>query len=140
MNRAEAEEAILERWDSSWSSLQPAIPFTFDNEEFEGVDQWARVTIRPSSSRQVTMGPVGSRRFERRGNIFVQLFGPIDVGSKPLALLSADVRTALESRSIAGVGGGEPVSTYAANEQDVGTDGRWYIVVLSVAFSYHETR
>ncbi len=141
MTEADAIEAISKRWSVSWSALQPAIPFVFDNEADHSVDSWARVSIQPTSSRQISMGPAGTRRFERRGNIFVQLFGALNVGRAALATLAADVRTTFEAQTIATAGGGgEPIVTYAASMQDVSTDERWSIVVATVPFSFVETR
>lgn len=140
MTEADAIEAISQRWASAWPGLQPTIPFTLENESFDAVDKWARVTVRMTSSRQHTIGPAPNRRFERRGNIFVQLFGALDAGRRPLAQLASDVRTIFEAQSIAGVSGGEPIITYAANTQDVTTDLRWFIVVMIIPFVFYETR
>ena len=140
MTEADAVEAIFERWATSWGALQPSIPFALDNEAFVGVDKFARVTIVHSTAQQLSLGPPGSRRFERRGNITVQLFAPIDQGRKTLSLLVADVRTTFESQAIASPSGGDPLITFAASTHELAQDDRWYGLAVAIAFVYYERR
>ena len=135
MTEAEAIEAITQRWIDAWPGLQPAVPYTFTNEAFDAVDNWARVTVLHTSRVQVTAGAAGSRKFEVTGRIQVQLFGSLDVGERSLALMAGHVRTVLEGRRI-----GDDVVTHAAASRETTTDGRWAMKIVSVPFRYHDTR
>lgn len=140
MKEAEAIEAICLRWKTSWDVLQPTIPYTFDNDAFNAVPGFARVTVQHTTSQQHTLGAPSSRRFERRGNIMVQLFGDVDVGRKALSTLVADVRTTLEAQAINAASGGEPLTTQAAATREVPSTGRWYAFIVVIPFIYYETR
>lgn len=138
MTEEQAIEAITARAITSLGTLQPTLPLAFENEGFDpasGPDQWARITIRMTSSRQVSTGPTGTRRFERKGVIFADLFGPLNTGRKPLAAIAADVRTTLESQELA-----SDLWTYATAESDVSTDARWFKVQYATPFTFYETR
>ena len=137
MTEAQAIEAILQRWADTWPGLQAAVPYTFGNEVLEAAAIWARVTVIPTVREQTTMGPAGARKFEDRGHIFVQLFGAIDVGDKPLALLAADVRTVFEARRI---GTPADINTYAGTPGRVSSDGRWAMRTVTIPFRCVETR
>lgn len=135
MTEAEAVEAIKQRWIDAWPGLQPSVPYTFDNELYDAPATWARVSVLHTVREQTTSGPTNGRRFEARGQIFVQLFGEVNVGSKPLSLLADSVREVFESRRI-----GDEVVTYAGSTRESPTDGRWAMRVVTVPFFYDETR
>ncbi len=143
MTEAQAIEAILQRWETGWLVLHPAsphadhVPYVFDNEVLEAPALWARVTVIGATRRQATMGPNGGRRFEDRGNIFVQLFGAIDAGDRPLALLAADVRTVLEARRI---GTPADIVTYEGTSRPSPSDGRWAMRTVTVPYAVDEQR
>lgn len=135
MTDAEAEEAILQRWDEVWPTLHPAIPYTFENETYAAIAAWARVTVVPTTRAQKTQGHEGMRRFENQGRIMVQLFGAIDVGTKPLNDLVASVREVYEARRI----GGDIVTRAAAAVRE-STDGAWAMRMVSIPYDYSQTR
>ncbi len=136
MTEAQAVEAIYQRWIDAWPSLQSAIPYTFDNEVATAVPSFARVSIVHSTAQQSTIGPSGSRMFERVGNIAVQLFTPVNVGRKSLAELADSVRAVYESRRIAVVGVDEPLYTFAGATRGETTDGEFFMATVVVPFSY----
>lgn len=135
MTEKEANEAVLARWIASWSSLQPLVPFCFENEAALAVDTWARVKAQFPGSRQVSTGPVGTRRFERTGTIFVQLFVPVDQGTAALLDLVQAVRTTFESQQLAA-----DLWTYATGVAPAIEDGRWFMRVCSTPVTFYETR
>lgn len=140
MTESDAIEAIEARWVSLWPSLHPEIPFTLESEKFTGVDVWARVSVTHTVSLQQSQGGPGTRRWVRNGNIWVQLFGNVDAGRRPLSLLVADVRTIFEGVSLPALSGGEPVSCLALSTRESPTDNRWYMLTMLTAFYYFETR
>lgn len=145
MNERQAIEAIYGRWESAWQAIHPAIasdpafvPYTFRNEAFTpdqlGVlGSWARVSVIHTSAEQITFGDVGTRKFERRGSVFVQLFAPIGSGVGKLADLAHDVRGALEGRRLG------DLNLKAARTVEVPEDGRWAMSTVVVEFRYVET-
>jgi hypothetical protein len=140
VTEAQAIEAIYERWQTGWTALHPAdVPFTFDNEAFEAPTKWARVAVRHTTRPQISLGPPGSRRFEARGYIAVQLFADVNNGRGELAGLADDVRTVLESQLVTGTGS-DAVYTYGSATNEVTSDGRWAMSLVLVPFMYHQVR
>jgi hypothetical protein len=138
MTEAQVLEAISDRWmnpATGWPSLQPAVPAVLENIKADSADRWARMTIRMTTSRQHTLGPAPNRRFERRGYIMVQLFGPVGVGRSDLAGLVETVRTLFEAQTL-----GTDLTTYAASTQDVTTDKKWFQVNVSIPLVFYESR
>lgn len=142
MTEAQAVEAIQEAWEAGWEALHPAdpndpdhVPYVFDNEAAPTEATWARVAIVPTVRDQTSLGPPGSRRYEQRGQIAVQLFGPVDAGRGPLVTLADDVRTVLEGKSL---GGG--VYTEGAATRAIPATGDWDMLVVTVPFAFYEQR
>lgn len=131
MTEAQALETMTQRWIDAWVPLRPTVPYTFEGEPFDSVDAWARVTFVHTVRRQVTMGSDGARKFESRGTIFVQLFGPPNQGVKLLAELADDVRKVFEGRRLA-----TELTTYAGSSREVPTDGRWLQKSVTIPFLY----
>jgi hypothetical protein len=141
VTEAQALEAILNAWENRWLVLHPAdvddpdyVPYTFDNETFQGVARWVRVTVVNTSRQQTTSGPVGSRRFEQRGRIAVQLFGDVNQGALELAQLSDDVRAILEGQTI--TVGNQEIALFEGESTTAPTDGRWAMRMVVVGFLY----
>jgi hypothetical protein len=144
VTEAQAIEALTQRWIDAWpgATSPSTVPYTFRGETFDAVATWARVTFRPLVRVQATMGPVGGRRFEDRGQIFVQLFADIGTGDLLLAQLAGAVRTVYESRTI----GTAELVTFAATRRAGGDrdsrlgDGRWEMSVVQIPYWFDETR
>lgn len=141
MNEREAKQAIIDEWEAEWPTLHPPdvddpdyCPFTYDNEIAESTTRWARLSVRHTTSAQTTMGSAPSRRFQREGVIFVQLFGNTDAGCGELSDLAADVRTVLEGQRL-----GDLV-IYAGLTQEQPTDGVWAMATVQLPFRYTELR
>lgn len=142
MTDAEAEEAILQRWLDTWTTLTggtndaPTVPFQLPNENFTATDgPWCRVAVLPTVRTQSTQGRAGTRRFTNRGRIMVQLFGPINAGMRALNLLVAHVRTVFEARRI-----GNDITTEAASSPREAEDGSWAQLTVSIPYDYDEQR
>jgi hypothetical protein len=146
VTEAQAVEAIMARWEQGWTALHPDdptspdyVPFTLENEAMASAPTWARVSIVHSTRVQVSMGPPGTRRFEVRGYIAVQLFGDVNKGRGELAELSDDVRKVYEGQLVT-VGVGDNVYAYAGSTRELPTDGHWYMQLVTVPFMYYEQR
>jgi hypothetical protein len=140
VTEAQAIEAILQAWRTGWEAAQPGVFWTTTNETGASEATWARVTVRPTSSVQASMGAPGSRRFHRRGVIAVQLFAPIDAGDATIAGMVDDVRSILEGASFTVSGVAEPVKTFAAESGERQTDGAWTMTSVVASYRYQQTR
>lgn len=146
MTEVQAIEAIYEQWEAGWQALHPAlqsdpqyVPFAFKGEHFTpdqlgALGAWARVSVAHTSAAQITFGSSGTRKFERRGNVFVQLFAPVGAGVGLLARLASDARTVLE-----GVRIGE-LNLHAARTEEMPDESQWASSTVVVEFRYVETR
>lgn len=157
MREAQANETILERWDSEWELLHPGsrpdpvigkpdtsqplcVPWNARGESFRP-DQlgppgaWARVVTRHSSASQTTQGRAPSRKFERRGSIYVSVFAPINSGTALITSLADDVRTVFEGLTLGGV-----LIVGAGRTEEADEDGVWTSSVVILPFRYTETR
>lgn len=141
MTEAQAVEAMLEHWENGWEGLHPEDPddpdhvkVVYDNEAAVGVPLWARVTIIETLRQQTTSGPKGTRRFEVRGRIAVQLFAEVDQGSGPITALSDDVRTVLQGQTIAV--GSEEIALFETVGAAITTDARWAMRLIATTYLY----
>jgi hypothetical protein len=90
------------------------------------VAPWMRAAVKHTSSRQLTMGPVGGRRFLRNGNFIVLIFGQAGnrTGIKLVDTLANLVRKLFEGiPDLSGMVFG------ASNVQEIGFDGRAFFQV-----------
>jgi hypothetical protein len=138
VTEADAIETMYARWSTQWAALQPSVPCTLGNEQgtSQSATPFAIVMLSgPIVPKQLTQGPIGQRRFERKGTLSVKLFGSIDKGDNQLALLIGSAKATIESQVIAG--GVGPVymgsgSTVAAKQ------GSFYTRTLLVPFTFYE--
>lgn len=142
-----ARDEILGLFHTYWTAQTPAIN---DGKpvhvEWPGVDSgspppaseaWARIVLRHAASRQLTLAPAGQRRFLRPGLITVQVFTPLSAGNglsfaEKLGIIARD---AFEGRST-----DSGIWFRNARLQEVGPDGEWYQMNLTVEFQYDEVR
>ena len=137
MTEAQAIETLWQTWKAGWAIKHPEIDSFFENEGAAAETTYARISVRHTTGAQTSIGPPGSRRFERRGNLMVQLFAPTDQGRGYISGLADDVRSIFEGGSF---GSGDPVRCYGGRTQEVPTDGNWYMVVVVIPISYFERR
>lgn len=136
----QAEEAIVKTFLDAWGSETPV---TLINERFDPPSNspWARVIIYHYESRQETLGGVGNRRYHRTGRITVQLFSPLNQGTKRLSQLAQKAREAYEGKSRL-VGPGGPSTVWI---QDVAVDtgipeAGYHQYRVNADFAYEEIR
>lgn len=111
---ADARQAILNRFAGSF--IPAAFPslsapdrekrYSFDNEQTEapvGAESWCRFVIQETESQQVSLGPVGHRRFDRKGVARLELYCPSDKGMKRRDELVAIFRSLFEGASFSGI-------------------------------------
>jgi hypothetical protein len=144
MTEAQAIELIFERFvDPSigWPAVSQAavgvsLPFALENEGILEVDSFAQLTVRHSVSQPITMGPIGGRRFERRGTIYVKLWGASNAGRAGLSALADAVRSIFEGQQL---GSGEPITIDGGLTREIGVDGRYFMAVVQFPMRYYAT-
>lgn len=136
---AEVREAVYETFVAAWVVANPSIPYGFDNEKFEKPvgTPWIRLSIRHKTSQQESLGGVGNRRFFRTADIYVQIFGPLDTGTKDCDDLAQSARTILEGIRITSAG---DVWITAANVRELGPADGWCQVLVTAGLNYTEIR
>lgn len=137
MTEAQAKEAISSAWLAAWAVASPGAPVALGNELATppaGAGLFSALSFGQLVEKQLTMGPVGSRRFETRGTVMVRLFGPLEQGEKQLADLALAVRAALASQTIAG----HPLIGSAASSVSA-KQGSWWTNTVTVPFRFYDT-
>lgn len=145
MTELQAIEAILQHWEDGWEALHPAdpsdldhVPWTTENETYDSVASWVRISFVPTTANQGSMG--ATPRWVRRGQIAVQVFTAVNTGDAARAGLSDDARTVLEGKRIAAPGVTEPLCVYAGTTQNKTTDGAWNMSVVTFPYRYDHVR
>ena len=134
-------QKFMEHWD-----IGPISLYTFDNEKFTPPDpespltansgkRWVRLCVRHSDSRQKTIGPVGSRKFEHIARVVLQIFTVPNTGTNdPHGLnraLPERFHTNLTRRDAC-----RGQSSY----RERGTAEGWYMAEATVTYTYDEIR
>lgn len=126
----EAAEVVYAR---AAANLTP--PIQFENEAFDAPDgRWVRVVVRTRARNRETLGPEGARRYFSQASVIAQCYDRADLGRAGADAVAREVIVAFEGRREAGLAFNDAI----AREQ--GPDGRWYLVVVEVEFTYSETR
>ena len=132
----EASESIAKRYDES--ALAATVPYVLGDEYFDpsGLDKtWIRIVARMATSRQ-TLGNAGSRRFTRRGLLFIQVFSPSESGTFEGEDIARQLLGLYESVTFDGVCCMTGVIFGVPN----GNDAKWNQIQLNIDFIYHETK
>lgn len=136
MTEAQAVEAIYQRWNTTWPTLEPDVSFVFENEVAPSEDEWVRVSVRHTFAEQATVG-VSGRKWRREGFVMVQIFAAANNGTARLSELVGHAREVLQGQTLGN--GGDVVHLYEATPEEVPTDGRWAMRVVRVRFRYEDT-
>lgn len=140
MGFADTCQVIRERFNDQWPTLQPNVPYIFDNQGANDADiptrdsAWVRLTILDAEGQQVEMG--NKRRWRKPGVVIVQVFVPAGTGDGLGAELCDTVRDIFEGRTISGV-------IFRATSRDRvgrGRDSAWMQWNASTAFQADELR
>ena len=134
LTKAAAKELILERLDTGYSTTA----YVFQNEKFKPpVDTaWIRFSVFERTSFQQTMGITGNRKFERAGSILVNIFTPLDEGTKESDDIADELRVLFEGVTFTGV----RCYNVVARELGPSDDGAWYQQNLEVFYDYDQIK
>lgn len=108
----------------------------FTNEELTppASGPWVRLVVRNTKAQQETLGPKGRRKYTRDGRIFIQIFTDANSGTSQSDLLAEQAKDIFQ---------GEEFNNIYVNNcsiREVGTDGKWYQVLVECNFFYDETK
>lgn len=150
MTEAQAIQAISKVFASGWTIAQPTVPFAIEN-EFGGAlptippataDRFAFMRVVTTTSNQATAGGVGERLVERNGWIRVKFWVPAGERTDGVWVLIEAAKGILEMKDIAGPpGDDETIDTFTGSVSDTDDgDGRWFTKLLSVPYTFYETK
>lgn len=130
---AESRKAIYDRFITEWGNTSI---FTFENEKFIPPEDtpWVRLSVRNITGEQETLGPIGLRKYDRRGIIAMQIFVLADTGLAQADALSKTAQDIFEGISFLGV------HTDNSNIKESGIDGKWLMMLVEIFFFYDETK
>ncbi len=122
-------------WDATtWLALYENVPG--DKPEAGSLDPWARVQVRTVTGNQASLsGDLGTLRWDRGGNVIIQIFVPLGEGLSEAKQLVKIVLDAYE-----GVTTPNGVWFRNARQNEVGSDGVWHQTNVIVDFTYDEIK
>lgn len=132
----QAAEAIYQRLLDNLPTGILAAQVTFDDEDYEPPEDsaWLRLTIIPQNSVQRTLGPEGSRRYDRYSLVVVQIFVPKSEGTQLSDSIVNDLRAIYEGVRFSGL------VFLTSQRRRIGVDGRWYQTNLEANFYLEEVK
>ena len=132
-----AQQFALARFLANWTGT-PSSQVVFEGEGHEAVDDsespWVRVSVNETSGGQQTLGPVGGRKYRRRARVDVQVFTPVDKGTRPGFLLAEQARTIFEGQYF------DDLYFFDCEISNTGKDEKWQQTLATVRFDFWETK
>ena len=138
VNLVDARETIYQQFARLWGVTSPV---TFDNEAFTppASQPWVRVSVRHAGSTLEAIGGSGfggMNSFMRTGLCFVQVFVPIDQGTRQADTLAQAARAIFEGINLSS----NAIRFNNVVLREVGPDDAWYQINLEAAFQYDERK
>lgn len=138
LTQSAAIDAIYKRVIDNWT----ATAFLFDEDEkdsngvdlAQGTDPWVRWTVRHTDSALNTFGNTGNRRYLREGILTASILTLEKNGRGAGDEYLDTARTLFEGVCVDGI------DYQDATTQEVGVDGKWYIINLDIAFDYYQIK
>lgn len=129
-----ARAVIYDRFITNWND---ETAFDLDNESFDRPEDqpWVRMVVRNRTTGQESLGPVGLRKFLRKGAVFTQIFVPINTGVEEADRLAEIIRVMFE-----GVRLTNGVWFYESEVREVGAKDGFYQIIVESIFNYEQTK
>lgn len=134
----QAAELVFAAVAAAWATYSSGAPLFLDNESWadDGASTFARCVIRTGQSTQVSMGPIGNRRFDRNAKAFIQVFRPQGEGTKNLDAAARAIMVALEGLRL----GPPAVWMGEATATEMGAERKWAGKLVTVDMKYEEVK
>lgn len=136
---SEARQAIYTLFYNGWGGATPETPVVYDQTAYDptGVDEWVRISVRNVSNEQATLGGIGDRKFDRSGNVFVEINVEPSIAQTRIDELIDKAKNVFEGIKI----GGTSVFFKNVTHREQGiVDNQWNVVVVDAEYEYNETR
>lgn len=130
----EARDAIVKRWLANWSESDAVTVLQGEVSRPDRGTPYVLLTVSHTTSGQETIGAVGNRNFLRAGNIIATIHVPTKNGTKLADTLAQSARAIFEATSFDGV------DVYAAEVNELGSDGEWLVWTVVAPFNYQERK
>jgi hypothetical protein len=137
MTEAQAIELLDATFATAWPGASGSLPLALENEALPQAPSFGMMTIKHTTSQLRLIGMI--RKYERRGWIFVKLWGQQDAGRKPLSLLADAVRGIFEGEQL-GSSPSDQLTIDAGLTQELGVDDAYFMMVVQFPFRYYENR
>jgi hypothetical protein len=138
VNLVDARETIYQRFATLWGTTSA---ITFDNEAFTppAGQPWVRVSVRHSGSTLEAIGGSGfggMNTFQRIGRCVIQVFVPIDAGTRQADTLAQAARAIFEGTTLSS----NAIRFTNVVLREIGPDDAWYQINLEATFQYDERK
>ena len=136
MKFEEARDAIFKVFLDAWDATGYPVTWTDVASEINNSETvWARVVLRHADGGQASLGgEIGSKRWERSGILFVQVFAPVGDGSTAAYNAAQLVADAFQSVI------GSDVWFRNVRINEVGSNGAFEQINVLVNFFYDDVR
>lgn len=139
----QAREAIYAAFITGWTTDSPApgdlrTPIARDNEAYDpsAGTPYVRLAVRHIGRSQRTLGKAGNRKYGSLGAAFVQVFVPVNTGTKAADDLAKAAQDIFEGVTLAAV----EVSFLDVTVRETGPSGKWFGVTVQADFDYEEIK
>lgn len=135
----DARETIYQHFITGWGATSP---ITLDNEAYDppAGSEWVRVSVRHQGSSLEAKGGMGSgglNRYSRSGVCFIQVFTPLNQGTREADTLAQSARDIFEGTTLAS----NAIRFNDVIIREIGPDdGGWYQVLVECEFEYDERK
>ena len=132
----DASEAMTQLFSDVWTPS--GFLFALGNDEFDPpVDSpWARMVIKHNGAPQKTLGRPTTRKFDRLGSMFIQVFTPQREGTRRSSELIQRVVDGFEGARISGTS----ICFNDVIPREVGPTDHWYQVTIECEFRYTDIK
>lgn len=136
------EETLKQLWVTGWEAAHgpltaEPVPYALENEAKDAADVFVEMTVVPTVRLRTTQGWTGGK-YEARGLVMIQVFGPKDDGGARVARLCDHAIAALEDRRIGDLvlhEGSQRPATLSPDDA-----ARWYARIVSVPYVLEQQR
>lgn len=133
----DARKAIYSLYVNGQGDFVPSTNLFFDNSPGTEPDTaWARLSVRHNFATQETLGTITNRKFERRGNVILNIFTPAGQGTSAADGYAETAQGIFEGTRISNT------TVYFTDViiREIGVEDNWYNLVVDAGFVYYITK